>query len=436
MFTPYVQVNITTNAVVALQPPRGLPESLPGKEFLGLMARATPGTSFSQVMPLSVWEDIQPALNSASNFRVPARVNSVAVVGKTMPAIIYDVQPLPGGRPTIHRVATGGTNLSIGGTDQTVTLYGEDLIPGNQASYTFYNESQGDGSSVPGPTAKYGTRTAILRVAALRKGPGGRTHRLRINAATGAGSAVVTTSANGDVLLTVTPAAGSDTATAIAAQINAGIPALYFSATALVGAAKVRPTLYNLSGVGAAAAGQQTYVELDDPNTGEGSGIAYADICVSGEDPTNRVRIEAIRPGCKSNGISIIILASQGANAVTVSGNTITVTRTAAATAIATIASAINGSATAAALVKATAVGAGNLSNVTQTWLYHGGGEEPVVKVAGVAVNPTTWTDTSIVAVATGASLAALSGVAAGQGANVTITAGLTRFTASIATAA
>jgi len=179
----------------------------------------------------------------------------------------------------------------------------------------------------------------------------------------------------------------------------------------VIAAQEVAPFADKQSIVGPNAVATRPFRFLDG---GDGTGVAFADFLISGTDPTNRLRLQAQRAGNQGNLISVKLLASQGADAVTVTGNDIVVTRIAATTTMANLAAAINGNANANALVQATAVGAGSLGSVEKTHLACGAGEQAVAQVGGAPATITLHTDTSMVVTAAPAALVA-AGVAIGD---------------------
>ena len=103
-------------------------------DLLGIEAYARPGSwisqsfSFGSVITFevtgSVWSRLRPQLNSLANRRIPALDSNglPLTTGKTMPAISYAMDWVPGDRPRIGRVAINTTLVDLSsGSTLTVT---------------------------------------------------------------------------------------------------------------------------------------------------------------------------------------------------------------------------------------------------------------------------------------------------------------------------
>lgn len=373
------RVTVVCNGEVALQDFLGLEALSPDAQFVS--AKGSFGTTVSFNVAGTTWTTLRRQLIDLSQKRIPALdANGVVTnTGNTMPLLTYSVQDLPGGRPRLHQVE-GGLNVGgAGAATQTITLRGENFISGTQAELLIEDAKAAYLGVMPG-TASYQTRRAVLRLVAVAKGPRGNKIRMTIEPSAAGSSVVVTPAPDGDVTITVTPINGSSTSTAIAALINGdAVASTLVTATALVASVVLPPTGQGAVGLGASAAGGKPYLYL---TGGDGGGLATQELLVA-NSLANSLRIVADKAGVDGNLITISILGGQGADAVSVSGNDISVTRIAGTTAIGTLASAINANATAAALVTATAVGSGSLGTVAKRWLYGGSAETPSVKIGG-----------------------------------------------------
>jgi hypothetical protein len=158
---------------------------------------------------------------------------------------------------------------------------------------------------------------------------------------------------------------------------------------------------------------------------GDGGGIARLDLLVAGTDPTNRLRVMALKGGNGGNRIALILRMSQLANSVAVSGTVITVNRTGATETIANLASAINGNASAAALVAASAIGTGSLGASVQKFLHGGAGPDFSATLGGAPATILSHNDTTLVIAVTAAALVT-AGVTEMERAMLQIVAGTT----------
>ena len=424
----YAQITVTALAPVALTDVLGLEASTPEAIFTRLTASA--GETVSIRCSGAVWDRLRPQLRKLSQRRIPAVDGAgVAIPGRTRPAMTYTMDWVPGGRPCLHQLEGAVTNAA----NSTVTVRGENLVPGAAAQLKFVRERVlPSGYSAAGTTPLYLAPEVVLTLTAVPKGPIGNQIGILIKAPSGGGTVTTQEFADGKVQITVVPAAGSNTATAIATQINTdSLAPLWVTAVATVGAALIPA----FSGSG----------EISGPNVvdqlpfqfltgGDGTGIAFADLLVSGTDPTNRLNVIAQRAGNQGNLISLtIVLAPAGSNGVVVTGNDIVVTRT-AATSLADLRTAIRNNAAALALVHPEVVGAGNISAVTKTFLAGGAGEQPVAQIGGAPATVYEQSDTLLTLYVTGAALTA-AGVAAGEVAQVNILVDYQRLAASVVVA-
>lgn len=404
----YAEITVVANAPSVVQDVLGLESTTPEATFM----RMSVDGSDTVVVRCSgsVWDRIRPQLRKLSQARIPAvDGNGVVIPLRTRPALTYSMEWIPGDRPRIHQVE-GSVSVAGGAA---LTVRGENLIPGLKSVLSIYRERVNLGAfSAAGKTPLYNKPELLMTFTAVQKGPGGNNIGVWIKEASGAGSVTVEEYADGKVLITIVPAAGASDTTSIAAQVaGSALASVWISATAVIAAQQVAAFANKQAIVGPNAVPQRPFRFLQG---GDGTGSAFADLLVAGTDSTNRLRLQAQRAGNQGNLINVKILGGQGADAVTVTGNDILVTRIAATTTLANLAAAINGNANAAALVRATAVGAGNLGDVEKTFLACGAGEQAVAQVGGAPATITLHTDTDMVVTATAPALAA-AGVVAGE---------------------
>lgn len=410
----YAQITITANASSVITDILGLETLTPEATF----TRASVNGNETVVVRCSgpVWDRLRPQLRKLSQRRIPAVTGAGAVIPlRTRPALTYTMEWIPGDRPRIHQVE--GTISVAGGA--ALTVRGENLIPGLKATLNVYRERVNVNSySAAGTTPLYNQPELLLTFTAVQKGPGGNLIGVWIKTPSGGGSVSVEEYADGRVLITIVPATAAPTTTAIAAQVaGSALASVWITATAVVAGQVVAAFADKSPIVGPNAPGERPFRFLQG---GDGTGSAFADFLVSGTDPTNRLRLQAQRAGNQGNLINVKILGGQGADLITVTGNTILVKYIAATTAIGTIATDINSDLTAGALVRATAVGAGSLGDVEQTYLACGAGEQAVAQVGGAPADITLHTDTSMVISAGPAALLA-AGVLLGEEAHTNI---------------
>jgi hypothetical protein len=428
--TMYAQITVTALAPVALADVLGLEASTPEAIFTRLTASA--GETVVIRCSGAVWDRLRPQLRKLSQRRIPA-VDGAGVVipGHTRPAMTYTMDWIPGDRPRLHQLEGAVTAA----TNSTVTVRGENLVPGAAAQLKFVRERVlPSGYSAAGTTPLYLAPEVVLTVTAVAKGPIGNKIGLLIKAPSGLGSVTTQEFADGQVQITVVPAASANDAGSIATQINTDTLApLWVTAVANVSSALI--SAFTGSG------------EISGPNVvsllpfqfltgGDGTGIAFADLLVSGTDPTNRLNVIAQRAGNQGNLISLTILVSQGSNSVVVTGSDIVVSRTAATTTLADLRTAIRGNADALALVHPEVVGSGtsSLGAVAKTFLAGGAGEQPVAQIGGASATVYEQSDTLLTLYVAGADLTA-AGVAAGEVAQVNILLDYQRLSASVVVA-
>ena len=348
----YAQITVVALAPSVVADVLGLEATTPEATFT--RAAADGGETVTVRCSGPVWDRLRPQLRKLSQRRIPAvDANGAVIPLRTRPAMTYSMEWIPGDRPRIHQVE-GSVSVAGGAA---LTVRGENLIPGLKATLDIYRERVTAVSyGAAGKTPLYNKPELLLTFTAVQKGPGGNNIGVWIKEASGAGPVTVEEYADGRVLITIVPAAAASTTTAIAAQVaGSALASVWITATAVIAAQQVAPFANTQAIVGPNAVPQRPFRFLQG---GDGTGSAFADFLVAGTDPTNRLRLQAQRAGNQGNLINVKILASQGADAVTVTGNDILVTRIAATTTLANLAAAINGNANAAALVRATAVGA------------------------------------------------------------------------------
>ena len=365
------RVTITANGDLAEQDYRGLQ----GRLTLAVAA----GTTKSFDLTGEQWNALRPVFVKLSQRRLPI-VESGVRTGKTKPLMTYTVSKRPAGRSRAHQLDGAlGVTTSFP-SEQTLTVYGESLIPGTAAS----------------AYVKRGT-SAQLTLTAARKGPAGNRVSVQFLAASGAGAITVTPDELGGAAIVVTPAAAGPGATAIAAQMAANAECSRY-VTAVGG--------------DTGTVGPVGPVHLVD---GDGAGTAFLDVrtLVS----TAYLRLEARKPGNQGNMISLVMATPAGPGSVAVSGTKITVTPAAAATTLTDIATQIGNDADAIRLVSCTVVGAGAtavIAPVAETFFYGGSAEEPVITVGGSATDIFSFSDTQIVFLASKSAMIA-AGLAGGD---------------------
>lgn len=404
----YAEITVVANVPSVIQDVLGLEALAPEARFLRISANG--GETLVARCTGVVWDRIRPQLRKLSQMRVPAVDATGAVIAnRTRPALTYSMEWIPGDRPRIHQVEG---SISVGG-GASLTVRGENLLPGLKGVLRIYRERVTLLNPLTaGKTPLYNNPELLMTFTSVQKGPGAGNIGIWIKEASGAGSVTVEEYADGNVRITIVPAAGASDTTAIAAQVAAStLASVWITAAAVIAGAQVAPFANKAAVSGPNVTASRPFRFLQG---GDGTGSAFADFLVAGTDPTNRLRLQAQRGGNQGNLINVKILASQGADAVTVSGNDILVTRTAATTTLANLATAINANANAAALVRATAVGAGSLGSVEKTFLAGGAGEQAVAQIGGAPATITLHTDTDMVLTATSGALGT-AGVVAGE---------------------
>lgn len=384
------RLSITARGDLAFQDYRGLQGILSGA--------VKAGETRSYDLTTEQWNGIRPTFTKLSQKRIEL-IESSLRTGRYQPLLTYVVDQVPGGRPRVHQIE--GT-ISAAGATQTLTLRGESLIQGFQSQVIVKKNT-----------------AAQITFQATRKGPIGDKVAVKINkvpATTNAGSVTVTRRPHGGALIEVTPpdvgtSASGGQAGAIVSQINAVAEAARF-VTAI--------------GAGTGLVGPIDTVSL---TGGDGEGIAHLDLftLVAG----SYLRIEAQVPGNGGNGISIKFLTPSGGGTVVAdaTAKTLIVTPAAAAMTLTAVAAQINGSAIGKTMVKATVIGTGSTAFATAAigwqYLYGGSGDDVVVKVGGMPVRVTAYSDTAITVAFEGAGgapdMLAAAGIAATEQALVTV---------------
>lgn len=421
----YAEITVTALAPLALADELGLEHGTPEAIFSARSVDA--GGTLVFRCSGTVWDRLKPQLRKLSQRRIPALdANGVPIAGKTAPIMSFTQTWVPGSRPVVHQIE--GTVSAGGGA--ALTVRGAGLIPGIKSVLRFYRQRLSNAFGPAGITPQYVAQETIMTVTAKAVGPIGNQIGLLIRDATGAGSVSVEERADGVVLITVVPAAGANSVTAIKAQIDGNaLAAVWVSVTADIGAALIPGTVSNGAIQGPNVSPTQLPYQF--LAGGDGTGLAFADILVAGVDPTNRLRLTAQRAGNQGNLINLtIVYDSGGANGVAVTGNNIVVTRT-ATTSLANLVSAINGNAAAAALLVASAVGSGNILSATKTYLAGGAGEQPAATVGGAPAAITAQADDVMTVTATSGALST-AGVVAGEIATVSLTLDYQRINVSM----
>lgn len=411
-----VAITVTANGNSTLQ------------DLLGIEAYAKPGTwvsqsfSFGSVVtfevPGNVWSRLRPQLNALANRRIPALDSDGLPLGtgKTMPALSYSMDWVPGDRPRVGSVTidTGLVDISSG---SSLTVNGTNLLGGTAASLMLQTWSAAYSYGNPG-TRTYTRAVDSLRIDALAKGPVGNKIAVSVEKPAASSSVVVTMDADGEVYIKVTPVTGASTSTAIAALINGDTDSnVWVVATALVAGALISPTStvsvngISPGGLTASNAGQVGKVYL---SGGDGGGLARLDVPVVAGDPANRLVLVSKKAGNDQNAITLTITVSNGGSTTaSFSGNDILVECSGATETLANLASAITG--VAGIPVVASDVGTGSLGALDKTWLYGGGGETPVATVGGKAAVITAQSDSQMTVTVSHAALVVSPAVTAGD---------------------
>jgi hypothetical protein len=424
----YAEITVVAASALAMTDVLGLEASTPEAIFTRLSANDGETVVIRCSGP--VWDRLRPQLRKLSQRRVPVMSGGVPVPGRTMPAMTYTQEWIPGDRPRIHQV--DGTVTAA--TDSTVTVVGENLIPGAKARLNIVRQQVTTGGFLPAGTVPLYTQPEIvLTITAIAKGPIGNQIGILIKEASGLGSVDTKEYADGVVHITVVPAAALNTATAIAGQINGDALAnVWVTATPVIGGAAIPAFSGNgpIAGPNVGDLLPWQYLE-----GGDGAGLAFADLLVAGTDPTDRLRITAQRSGNQGNVISITLRMNQAGNSVTVSGTDVVVNRTGATETLANLVTAINTPAGAAEpFIKATAVGAGSLGDVSKTYLAGGAGEQVSAQIGGAPATIREQGDTSMLVDVLGTDLTA-AGVASGDVALVNLLLDYQRLSASLVVA-
>lgn len=386
------ELTITAVGNLALQDELGLEAMAPEAQFRGVGVSA--GVTTVVRMTSATWDRVRPRLRALTQRRTPVLDGAGLVIpGCTQPVCFYSMVEVPGRNPRINQIEqTAALDLVTNGV---LTLRGTNLLAGIKAKLDIWRQDGSPIKVIQTGQATFNAPVKIMTITANAVGPIGDKIGVRIEPDSGAGSVSTRMFADGRFEITVVPAASTNTATAIAAQIAGNsMAASLVTATAIVGAAKVPPTTEAASFMQPPQVVRATHQYL---KGGDGGGLAILDVPVVDGVMTNRLRLTAQKAGNPSNQIALVLRMSQGGNTVTVSGTTITVNRTGATETIANLVSAINGNASAAALVVASAVGAGSLGALTLRYLYGGAAEEPVATIGGAPAVVTGHTDSVMV---------------------------------------
>lgn len=428
----YAEIRVVATSALAMADVLGLEASTPEAIFTRLSA--SDGETVVIRCSGAVWDRLRPQLRKLSQRRVPVMSGGVPVPGSSMPAMTYTQEWIPGDRPRVHLV--NGTVTAA--TDSTVVVTGENLIPGAKAKLDIVRQTVTDGGFQPaGTVALYTQPEIVLTITAVAKGPIGNQIGILIKAASGAGSVSVQEFADGHVQVTVVPAAGTNTATAIAAQINGDpVASAWVTASAVIGAALIPPFAGNGPIAGPNVADLLPWQYL---SGGDGAGLAVVDFLAVALDPTDRVRISAQRSGNQGNMISVRLRLNQAGNVITVSGNDITIDRTAASVSLTALAAAINTTAGNPwePLINATVVGTGATlitADVGKTYLAGGAGEQVSAQIGGAPATIRLQSDVGMTVDVLGADLTS-AGVASGDVALLNLLLDYQRLSASLVVA-
>ncbi len=339
-------------------------------DFLGLeaqnVARGVPFISQNFVsgdvktfdVTESQWNRLLPVLEKLSQrYALVLDPSTGLSTNKYRAVMTYSVETIPGNRA---RVFGSNGSISLASATNAVKIYGENLIRGYAAA----------GST--------GSGTAKINFAAARKGPEGNNIVINIKAAYASGTVTTTTSQdmNGfKVVIDVVPASGSSNSNAIASQMNSSAPCAFYVTATGNGTGAVNP----VSGITLSG--------------GEGAATAHLVLTNSFSE---RLIVQARKPGVSGSQISLVLSAASGGGSVSVSGNKITVVPAAASNTVTAVVSQINGNTAAAALVVASGTGTHAPGTLVQTYLHGGSGEDVVVKGGNVTGKITAHTDTEI----------------------------------------
>lgn len=386
-----IELTVIAYGNAALSDITGLDSSVEGSHFRS--AAFDNGTTTVYRLTNAAWDRVRPSLRKLAATRMAALDSNGVPTGKTCPVLEYSISPLPGRVPRMTQLEQT-TPLSLV-TDGVLTVRGINLLAGMQAMLEISSQSLEATTAVTGAGPRFAKAVKIMRVTANAIGPVGTLIGLRVVAPSGAGSVATELRVDGDVRITVTPAAAAPTVSDVVTQINSDPSASYWvTAAALVGSARMPLIGTDISVPQPHQVRSVLYSYLGD---GDGGGLAVLDVPVVAGVDTNRLRLTARKAGNPSNHISLVLKMSQIGNSVSVSGKKITVNRTGATDTLGALVTAINGNAAAAALVFAAAVGAGSLGALTESFLYGGAGEEFVATVGGAPASITHHDDTSLV---------------------------------------
>lgn len=397
-------LTVTSASPVAFGEESGLAGLDTEAEFYGVDQDAT-----TRIYPLSnaAWDRVRPRLRDLSRRRVPnLDGNGAPILGSLKPLLSYTLVQVPGNHPRFTVLQQGAPLTTT--ADGVILASGINLLGGTQAKLDLTAQSTAALNVTTGQ-ARFNPPVKALRLTAVPFGPRGLSIGVRVKAASGSGSVEVIPWEEQEIRITITPAAGANTATAIAAQIIASTAASYYiTPTVLSGSTKIGPTYIDPATTSIPPQlRRKEYLYL---GGGDGGGLAELLVPVLSTSVANGLLVYAQKGGNTSNGISLKLVMNQGGNSVVVTGNAIVVNRTGATETLANLVSAINGNANAAALVRAEARGTGSLGDLAPRYLYGGAGEDPNVYVGGAEAVVTEHTNTSMVITVDPADLAAAGG--------------------------
>lgn len=387
-----LDLTITAYTSIAIIDELGLSEHDPDARFT--RSKLSNGDVGVYTLTDSAWERVRPRLDNLVAQTIPARNGTTNIASATMAPISYTLTRHTSGGPRLQQIEVASAPTTY--SDGLLTLRGENLLNGKQASLDIRDQSLLVTGGYTGTVDRFASSRSIMTLTAVAYGDIGNKIKVRIIESAASGSVSTRIYEDGTVEIVVVPVTGSRTVTDVVAQIAADADAsAYVTATAVVGAALVPQV--GMSENSQRATQTEAYQRWSVLSGGHGGGLAYLDIPVSAGVATNRLRLTAQKSGNEANRILFILQMSQGSNSVSVSGTTITVTRTTSTVAIGTLASAINANADAAALVSAAAVGSGSIADITGLYLHGGAGSTPTAKVGGATARISDHTNTSMV---------------------------------------
>jgi hypothetical protein len=165
----YAEITVTALSAVAMTDVLGLEASTPEAIFTRLSA--SNGETVVIRCSGAVWDRLRPQLRKLSQRRIPALTPAgVVIPGRTAPAMTYTQEWIPGDRPRIHQVE----GSLVVGSDCTLQIRGENLLPGARASLTIFREPVNVGSfAAAGGTMLRSTLPSAYSCAATEPAPEG-----------------------------------------------------------------------------------------------------------------------------------------------------------------------------------------------------------------------------------------------------------------------